>query len=272
MTVDLHLHTTASDGSFAPAKLVKKAVKLNLKTIAITDHDTIDGIEEAKMAAMDKKLEVIPGIELNTEIEGEEVHILGYYINYNDLDFIAELDKLWESRYNRIKKMIKKLQRFGLEVSFKRVCQIAGGGTLGRVHLAKAMIEAGYVSEISRAFDEYIGKNCPAYVERSKLDPFSAVELIKSAGGIPVLAHPDLLGNDYLIPELIKAGLAGLEVYHSEHEKFAVKYYSNLADRHGLIKTGGSDCHGDKDTILMGTVNVSQVVVDNLKDRTVALV
>jgi len=273
MNVDLHLHTTASDGSFTPTKVVDKAVELGLKTIAITDHDTIGGIEEAQLAAVDKNLEVIPGIELNTDISDVEVHILGYYINTNDLKLTDTLSKLRNSRYNRAQRMVKKLNQLGIDITFKRVCQLAGEGSLGRVHIAQAIIESGYVKEISQAFDRYIGKGSPAYINRYKLTPVEAVKLVKRAGGVPVLAHPALAKRDYLIPELVNAGLQGLEVYHSEHDEDDVQHYAALAEEYELIKTGGSDCHGpNKGRTLIGTVDVPSSVVFKLKESTLDLV
>ncbi|SDC51053.1 MULTISPECIES: PHP domain-containing protein [unclassified Candidatus Frackibacter] len=273
MNVDLHLHTTASDGSFTPTKVVDKAVELGLKTIAITDHDTIGGIEEAQLAAVDKNLEVIPGIELNTDISDAEVHILGYYINTNDLKLTDTLSKLRNSRYNRAQRMVKKLNQLGIDITFKRVCQLAGEGSLGRVHIAQAIIESGYVKEISQAFDRYIGKGSPAYINRYKLTPVEAVKLVKRAGGVPVLAHPALAKRDYLIPELVNAGLQGLEVYHSEHDEDDVQHYAALAEEYELIKTGGSDCHGpNKGRTLIGTVDVPSSVVFKLKESTLDLV
>ncbi|SJZ31149.1 PHP domain-containing protein [Selenihalanaerobacter shriftii] len=268
MTVDLHLHTTASDGSFTPEEVVNKASELGLQVIAITDHDTINGIEEAKLAALDKDLEIISGIELNTDLPDAEVHILGYYIDYKDIKFKNVLKELRNARYNRIKIMIKRLRNVGILINFNRVCEIAGKGALGRVHLAKAMIESGYVQKVSQAFEEYIGKGCPAYKKRYKLTPIEAIKLIKSVGGIPVLAHPALAKKDSLIPKLVEFGLEGIEVYHSEHDKYNEQYYSALAEEYELIKTGGSDCHGlNKVRTLIGTVEVPKKAIKELQRK-----
>ncbi|MBM7623277.1 PHP domain-containing protein [Sporohalobacter salinus] len=268
MTVDLHLHTTASDGSFTPSEVVNKAVELGLETISITDHDTVDGIAEAKEEVVGKDLEFIPGVEINTELSEYEVHILGYYIDDNNLSLINELNKLRTARYDRIRDMIKKLDQLGIEIDFNYVCQLAGNNTLSRVHLAQAIVEKGYVTQISEAFDKYIGRGCPGYASRYKLTPTRAIELIRTAGGIPVLAHPALLGGDELIPEFIDAGLAGIEVYHSEHSQSDVEHYKNLAQKYGMVITGGSDCHGEyKDEVLIGSVHVPKKVVINLKHK-----
>lgn len=268
MTVDLHLHTTASDGSFTPSEVVNKAVQLGLEVIAITDHDTVAGIAEAKAEAAGKELDVIPGIELNTELSNSEIHILGYYIDNNNLALMNELNKLRAARYDRIEKMIKKLEDQKIEIDFDYVCQLAADNSLSRVHLAQAIVEHGYVSQISEAFDEYIGKDCPSYVSRYKLTPRKAIELIKAAGGIPVLAHPALLERDELIPEFITDGLVGIEVYHSEHSQSDVRHYKHLAQKYGLVITGGSDCHGVyKDNVLLGSVEVPNRVVMDLKQN-----
>ncbi|ADL12979.1 PHP domain-containing protein [Acetohalobium arabaticum] len=268
MTVDLHLHTTASDGSFTPSEVVNKAVQLGLDVIAITDHDTVGGIPEAKAEAFDKDLEVISGIELNTELFDLEIHILGYYIDDNNLALQNELKKLRTARYDRIEKMIKKLGDRGIEIDFDYVCQLAGDNNLSRVHLAQAIVERGYVYQISEAFDEYIGKGCSSYVSRYKLTPRRAIELIKAAGGIPVLAHPALLERDELISEFITDGLVGIEVYHSEHSQSDVRHYKHLAQKYDLVITGGSDCHGAyKDNVLLGSVEVPDKVVRDLKQN-----
>ncbi|MGM0471382.1 MAG: PHP domain-containing protein [Bacillota bacterium] len=267
MTVDLHLHTTFSDGNLTPTEVVERAEAIGLETIAITDHDTVEGISEAQLAAQNKDLKVLTGIELNTELEGSQIHMLGYCFDLQAQRLTNTLNRLRTARYDRIKQMVDKLALIeGIEIDFERVCQIAGSSNLSRVHLARAIIEAGYATKVSEAFDKYIDQDSPAYVSRFKLTPQDAIKLIKSVGGVAILAHPGPLDRDDLIPDLIAAGLDGIEVYHSEHDKVATRHYEKLALEYDLIKTGGSDCHGDyEDQLLLGTVEVPKKVVSTLQ-------
>lgn len=243
-TVDLHIHTAASDGQYAPAEVVRLAHGLGLTTIAVTDHDTTDGIEKALTAARGIPLQVIPGIEISADIPRSEVHILGYYVAYGEPAFQDKLALFRDSRLNRAQRMVEKLARMGLTLDWRRVRQIAGAGTVGRPHVARAMLEKGYVSSIDEAFDRYINRNGPAYVERMKVSPAEAVQLILDAGGIPVLAHP--LYESHLVPELARHGLVGLEAYYSGYSPDEIRFLVDLATRHGLLVTGGSDFHGEE--------------------------
>ena len=215
MKVDLHLHTTASDGRLTPEEMVGLAVSSGLDVIAITDHDTIDGITPALEAGTAyPALTIVPGIELSTDVPHGEIHVLGYFIDYTNEQFINELKEMHDSRENRALKMVEKLGEMGMEVSWQRVQELAGGGSFGRPHVAQAMVEAGHVSSFREAFDKYIGREGPAYVERKKLLPIEAVALIANARGLPVLAHPaDIEGLDRLLVDLIETGLVGIETY-----------------------------------------------------------
>ena len=244
--IDLHLHTTASDGTSSPKEVVKKAADLGFSSIAITDHDTVSGLEEALIAGDRHNIEVIPGIELNTDYKEFEIHILGYFIDYNSEILLDKLASLKKARYNRIKKMIDKLAEIEIEISFAEVKEVAGDAPLGRAHLAEVILEHGYESDWSTVFDKYIGRQGPAYVERKKINPQEAIDLIKSIGGVPVVAHPGLINSDHVVEELISWGIKGLEVYHSEHDKEDIKRYKNIAEENGLLITSGSDCHGKK--------------------------
>lgn len=245
LVVDLHIHTQASDGALTPAQVVERAVAQGLKAIAITDHDIIDGCRPAIEAAADR-LEVIPGVEINTEWGSKEVHILGYYIDLADQKFLEELKNLRQVRLDRIVKIVRKLNDIGVKVNLDRVLELAGAGTIGRPHVALAMIENGYVSTIQEAFAGYIGYGAPAYVPRYKLLPEEAVQIILKAGGVPVLAHPGLIGEDELIPHLAAHGLQGLEVYYPEHGPEQIDHYAQKAKEYGLVITGGSDFHGNQ--------------------------
>ncbi len=245
--VDLHTHTTASDGIYEPPELLQKAKESGLRVLALTDHDTTDGIEEAAHAASQLDIEFIPGIEINTDVGGGEVHVLGYFIEYQRPAFQAILKVLRDARERRGQRMIELLNEQGVHVSWERVRQIAQG-SVGRPHVAKALLEAGYVSTIGEAFDTYIGTGKPAYVPRYKLSPTDAVRLINSANGLPVIAHPiELPGLDVLrewLPDLVQSGMVGLETYYGPYTTAQEQALLALADEYSLIPTGGTDFHG----------------------------
>ncbi|MDP2931235.1 MAG: PHP domain-containing protein [Chloroflexota bacterium] len=244
--IDLHLHTTASDGKLSPAQLVSKAAALGLTLIAITDHDTVDGIDAALAAARDfPGLTVIPGVEINADVPHGEAHILGYFIDYTNRELIEALGKLRESREKRAVGMVAKLGKLGLNLDWQRVQEIAGGSPIGRPHIALALLEKGYIRSIKEAFVKYIGRDGPAYVEREKITPVGAVELILRCNGLPVLAHPTTINDpEAMIIELKAAGLVGIEAYYGNYTADQVDRLVNLARKHNLITTGGSDYHG----------------------------
>lgn len=263
--VDLHVHTSASDGQYSPAEVVHRARELGLSTIAITDHDTTDAIEEALAAASAVGVRVIPGVEISTDIPHSEVHILGYYVAYRAPSFQAKLALFRDSRLNRAQRILAKLARMGLVLDWSRVRQIADGASVGRPHIARAMLEKGYVGSIDEAFDRYINRNGPAYAERMKVSPSEAVQLILDADGIPVLAHP--LYGTQLVPELAQHGLVGLEAYYTGYTPDETDFLVNLATKHGLLVTGGTDFHGE-DVLPehpLGGVVVPQAVVSRLE-------
>lgn len=247
--VDLHLHTTASDGGLTPTELVQAARNRGLECIAITDHDSTNGIDEAFQEGERLGLHVIPGIEMSTDIPRAEVHVLGYYLDHHDAQFQDVLRQLREGRQERAEKMVEKLRGMGLELPWDRVLEVAGAGSVGRPHVAQVMVECGYVSSPSEAFTEYIGRNAPAYVERYKLTPVEAVKMIRSVGGLPVVAHPaEIISLQDILPEMVAAGLAGLECYYYGYSPEAVEGLLALADHHNLIPTGGTDYHGRPET------------------------
>ncbi len=245
--VDLHMHSTYSDGTLKPAELIEKIGKTALKIIALTDHDTTQGIDEALQAAKRyPKLTIIPGVEISTEIEGGEVHILAYYVNRDDAAFQKELEQFRATRYERGQKMVEKLAELRMPLSWKRVLEIAGDGSVGRPHVARALIEKGYVASHQEAFDKYLAKGCPAYVERDKMTPEQAIELALRNGALPVLAHPVYVkGVEKIVPSLKAAGLIGMEVYYSTYSEADTARFKMLADQHGLLPCGGSDYHGN---------------------------
>jgi 3',5'-nucleoside bisphosphate phosphatase len=256
--VDLHLHTAASDGRLTPAGLVRLAVSKGMEYIAVTDHDTIDGIVPALAEASKfPALRVIPGVEISTDVPNGEVHLLGYFVDYEDIQFRDKLEEMRDSRVNRARRMVEKLGKLGVNIAWERVKEIAGSGAMGRPHIVQAMIEKGYIKTNQDAFRNYIGHGGPAYVERDKLTPSEAVGLVLKAGGLPVLAHPLTSGDaEGTIKELTTAGLAGVEVYYASHSVEDVTLLEGLANKHSLIATGGTDFHGidlTTETMLGGT-------------------
>lgn len=248
--VDLHIHSTASDGRLSPADIVHKAAELGLTIIAIADHDTVDGIAPALLAAKPfPQLKVIPSVEISTDAPSGEVHVLGYFLDYTDRRLRSTLDRSRHSRELRAQRMIAKLGELGIRIEWQRIQKIAGSGAMGRPHIAQAMLEKGYIDSLKEAFAKYIGRGAPAYVEREKVTPREAIELILRANGLPVLAHP-LTVNDpeAIVIELKTAGLAGLEAYYDGYTADEGKQLVSLAKRHALIATGGSDYHGLDDT------------------------
>jgi len=245
--VDLHLHTTYSDGTLTPNELVQLALKNNLEIISITDHDCTDGVDEAVFASLDKNLTVIPGIELNTDTEDGEIHVLGYFIDYQNKDLQKLLIECRNSRVERARMMVEKLNSLGINIQWARVEKLAGYGAIGRPHIAKAMLEVKAIRTFQEAFEKYIGRNGVAYIERLKLNVYEAVKTIKQYGGIPVLAHPGYIKNlDNLLPILIESGLKGLEVFYANYDINTINKLKNIASKYGLIPCGGSDYHGIK--------------------------
>jgi predicted metal-dependent phosphoesterase TrpH len=249
MKADLHLHTTASDGRLEPKEIVSLAAKEGLDVIAITDHDSIDGIKPALDAAKAfPSLMVIPGVEINTDVPHGEVHVLGYFIDYTDAKLAVALQRLRDSRLERAQRMIAKLGKLGMKIKWQRVLELAQGGSIGRPHLAQALLEKGYVSSEKEAFDKYIAHNGPAYVERYKLLPVEAVNLVTDAKGLPVLAHPaDINDLNELVPELKAVGLIGIEVYYRDYSSHIIAELLKVAKQHDLVPTGGTDYHAFDD-------------------------
>lgn len=272
MSADLHLHTTASDGRYSPGELVRAAFEKSFKTIAITDHDTTAGLKEGLTAAEKIGLELIPGIELSTIVEQREIHLLGYYLDENNIRLQETLKRLIEARRGRAVKMVEKLKTMGLDISLDRVREIAGSKFIGRPHIARAMQEKGYIKEIPQAFStEYIGRGGKAYAERFKLTPGEGIELLHQAGAISVLAHPGYLTSGDPVSEteitaLKTRGLRGIEVYYSRHTSAQQDYYEKIARRNNLLITGGSDCHGQPGAPnSLGTIRLPYTYVTALK-------
>jgi len=272
MYADLHLHTTASDGILTPKQVVLNAKEKGFMAIAITDHDTTAGLAEALIAGDKYKIEVIPGIELST-LDGDcEIHLLGYYPNVDNIELQQMLKKMIVARKDRAVKMVKKLNDLGYHLLLDRVKEIAGSEFIGRPHIALALLEKGYIDNISEAFsDEFIGRGGRAYVERFKLTPSEGIAILLQAQAIPVLAHPGFLSKgpplmEDVIMALVDSGLRGLEVFYSKHTSEQVEYYKKIAEDNNLLITGGSDCHGQNGAInSIGSIKLPYEYVEKLK-------
>jgi predicted metal-dependent phosphoesterase TrpH len=261
---DLHVHTYYSDGTHSPADVVRASVKRGLKAVAICDHDCTDAIKEAKELAKKYDLEIVPAVEITAEIERIEVHILGYFIDIDSEPITQLLKDLRESRVERIYSMIEKLKAHNVIISPEEVFSLSTQGTIGRLHLATALYNARKVNTMKEAFTKYLADDAPCYVARFCATPEKAISTILKSGGVPVYAHPGAMGRDDFIPTFMKAGLRGLEVYHADHNKNRREYYLGLAQKYGLLLTGGSDSHGDyKGSVGSSTVPYS--IVEELK-------
>jgi len=244
MSIDLHVHTKASDGLYSPADIVKMAVSAGVSVLGIADHDTVNGIDAALAAASEKGLELIPGVEINSYNGDAEYHILGYFIDHKSSELRGVLEELRAARIQRMHRIVSKLGMIGITVEPPEILALAESGTVGRPHIARALVRKGYASSIREAFDRYIGEGKPAYAPRSKLTPVEAIKIITRAGGLAALAHPGLWRADELIPQLAAWGVVGIEVYSPDHTAEQVARYHDIARSLGLIALGGSDFHG----------------------------
>ncbi len=269
VTVDLHLHTTASDGTFSPTELVNYAKEIGLKTIAVTDHDTVGGLDEAFVTASRVGIELIPGIEMGTDAHGTDIHILGYFIDHKDAWYIDYLEELKDLRLVRAREMIKRLNDHSVNVTLDESLGLAKGGVLTRAHIAKVIVSKGISPSVKDVFDRYLGRDKPCYVQKYNYSSADVISAIQRTGGIPVLAHPSISDADAHIPSLIEDGIKGIEVYCYDNDKVATKKYLDIAEKYGLIVTGGSDDHGPHTPgrFLIGHVYVPEEVVDNLKQE-----
>ncbi len=267
---DLHTHSSASDGVLTPEELVSKAHQRNLTGLAISDHDTVEGISAAVdyINLHQLPLDFIPALEMNTELDTYEIHILGYYIDYRHEKLKRHLGQIKEARRERAFKMVKRLNAMGLKINMNRVQEIAREDLIARPHIARALLEKGYVVTEREAFDKYIAQGRPAYVPRYKFEPQSALNLIADAGGISILAHPGLLRNETIVNLLIEMGVEGLAVYYPEHSSSLIRKYLGLCKDRNLLITGGSDFHGSGGVSHyheLGSCGVNAQLVNQLK-------
>ncbi|MEI6308462.1 MAG: PHP domain-containing protein [bacterium] len=244
MKVDLHTHSTASDGCLTPAELVRHACQEGLTLLSLTDHDTAVGLAEAEQASRSTPLRFVPGIEFSTEVEHAEVHILGYWLDFDSRLLKDTLDRLGRSRRERIRRMVHELRRLGIHIQADEILASKSSGVFGRPHVASALVQHGYASNVEEAFTRYLRIGKPAYVPHCKLSPRQVLSLVRKVGGLAVMAHPGLSARDDLIPMLCRDGLGGLEAYYPEHNPSQVHRYLGLAKEAGILVTGGSDFHG----------------------------
>jgi 3',5'-nucleoside bisphosphate phosphatase len=267
MAADLHLHTRFSDGTFTPEELVARATQQRLTALALTDHDTLEGCARAAQACATAGLEFFPGTELTTELAGHELHLLGYGLDTSNPPLLQAMQTWQQARQERILAMVDRLNRLEVPLSADEVLALANCRSPGRPHVARALVARGICSGVDEAFARFLKKGRPAWVSKAKVAVQEAIELVHQAGGVAVLAHPGLNQADPFLPVLIEAGLDGLECFHSKHSPSLAAHYLDYACRHGLLVTGGSDCHGmAKGHPLIGSLRLDTTYLPPLRD------
>ncbi|UCG52727.1 MAG: PHP domain-containing protein [Candidatus Latescibacterota bacterium] len=269
MRIDLHMHSTFSDGLITPAKLVDMAVEEGLAAISLTDHDCLDGVNEMLAAGRKKNIEILTGVELSSEFKGRDLHILGYGVDPNHPEFQDMLKRFRDTRHKRGLKIIEKLDKLGVSIDAEEVMAKSGKGSLGRPHIAAVLAERGYVSTPVQAFDRYIAEGGPAYVPKYKMTPSEAIKYIRMAGGLAFVAHPGIfLENIDEMYALLEEGFDGVEVYHPKHSSEIEKELTMIAEDYGLLISGGSDYHGFTTRDLpIGALDIPYEILQKIKDR-----
>ncbi len=271
--IDLHIHTTFSDGTYTPSEIIDMSLKKGLKIISITDHDTLEGIISANERAEKERIKIIPGIEFSTDYDGKEIHILGYFIDVKNEKLNIRLKELKKDREERTLKILEKLKGYRINITMDDIQKEVTGNLISRTHIASAMYKKGYVFSRKEAFLRYIGAGGAAYVQKENISPGEAVRIIKESGGLAFLAHPKFIPYGEkkikeLIQELKKDGLDGIEVYYYGHEKKDIEYYKRIAEEFGLIMSGGSDFHGgNREEVELGEVFVPDEVYEKMIER-----
>ena len=262
---DLHLHTQFSDGTFTPEELAGHGARLGFATMALTDHDTVEGCARMAAACAAAGIEFIVGTELTAEHNNTELHILGYFLDTQNGRLLTEIAKFQAVRQNRIREMVARINELNVPLAVESVFALANCKSPGRPHVARALVQAGLVSNLDEAFDRFLKKNRPAWVPKAKISALDAIELVHQAGGLAVMAHPGLNRTDEIIPDIVAAGLDGIECFHTKHSSAMEDRYLQIADKYNLLVTGGSDCHGfSKLKPLIGTVKLPYEHVEKL--------
>jgi predicted metal-dependent phosphoesterase TrpH len=266
---DLHLHSVYSDGRFTPQEIVKLANSKGISIISIVDHDSIQGLEETEVAANAVGIEVIPGVELSSSMNQKEVHILGYFIDRKNTKLNNYLQYFRDERRKRAEKIVKNLNDLNIPLKMESVVEEGFVGSIGRPHIAHALLVNGFLGNYDEAFEKYIGLNGPAYEEKIHFSPKDAIELISQAGGLSFLAHPNKTLNENELVNLIDMGIDGMEVIHPSHNTERVNYYKGITIQYFLLESGGSDFHGGrkKDDENFGSYCITSQTVDNMKRR-----
>ncbi len=263
---DLHLHTQFSDGTFTPEELVLRAQNAGLACIALTDHDTVEGCERTATACAAVAMEFITGAELTAEHEDTEVHVLGYFLDTKNAALLKRIGEFQAVRQNRIHEMVAALNQQGIPLKAEAVFALANCKSPGRPHVARALVKEKLIANLDEAFERYLKKGRPAWVPKTKMSALESVELIHQAGGLAVMAHPGLNRTDEIIPDLVDAGLDGIECFHTKHSTVMSERYLEIAEKYNLLVTGGSDCHGfSKKAPLIGTVKLPYDHVERMK-------
>jgi len=265
---DLHTHSIHSDGSLTPQEIIRRAHQVKLKAISITDHDNIDAITDAQECSTRYDIEFIPGVEISAQYGQYEIHLLGYFIDGHHQKLIDYLNIFQEERKKRVIRILEKLRQHDIQIDPEYILNKAKPGSIGRPHIADAMVALGHVSTYQLAFDKYLGDKCSCYVPKYKISPMEAIELIKNAGGLSFIAHPGLDINDDGLIGLFKYGLDGIETIHPRHNYSQIEHYKKLIIKHQLLECGGSDCHGDrKKESLLGKLTIPYSNIEKMKSR-----
>jgi predicted metal-dependent phosphoesterase TrpH len=268
MFADLHLHTNFSDGTYTPEELAHHGKRHGLVALALTDHDTVEGCARMEAACAAEGVEFISGTELTAELKGCELHLLAYCVDLDNEKLLVEVARFQTVRQNRIREMVAQLNKLGIPLQAEAVFAIANCRSPGRPHVARALVQSGLCGSLDEAFERFLKVNRPAWVPKYKISALEAITLIHQAGGLAVMAHPGLNRTDGVIPEMVEAGLDGIECFHSKHSATASQHYLQLAEKHHLLVTGGSDCHGlNKGKPLIGSVKLPYQYVEKLKEK-----
>lgn len=264
---DLHIHTNYSDSSMSPQEVVEESLRNGLSCIAIADHDTVEGVPFVEKAAEGKSLEVIAAIELSSEENNQEIHILGYLLDRKNKTFLKKLTEMQDARMRRVELIIEKLRKSGIDnITPKEVRDLTRSDSVGRLHVATLLHNKGWVSDIRQAFEKYLAEGASAYVKKYRQTPAEAIEFIRDSGGVAVLAHPMVTSCDELIPHMVEAGLQGIEAYYPNCSPAVIDFYVNLAKKYNLLLTGGSDAHGEgKLNTFIGKAKIPYELVEKLK-------